>query len=53
MQDLRHGLVNGLNPITHGKLINYVLCHIFKVDLPRIVSTSLWDLYHTLTEHIG
>lgn len=51
--DSRHGLVDGLNPIAHGKLIHYFLSHIIKVDFPRIVSTSLWNFYHTLTKYIS
>lgn len=41
---LRHGLVDALNPVSHGKLIHYLLRVIIKVDLPRIITLGLWKL---------
>lgn len=50
---LRHGLVYGLDAIAHGELIHDVLLHLVKVNLPRIVSLSHWDLHHAASLHIG
>ena len=43
--NLRHGLVNGLNAISHGKFINNLLRRFIKVHLPGFV---LAKQLHTL-----
>ena len=49
----RHGLVDRLDPVAHGELVHDLLRHIVKVNLPRVISASLRDLHHSLTQHIG
>lgn len=50
--NLRHGLVYGLDAVAHGELVHDVLLHLIKVNLPRIVSLSRWDLHHATSLHI-
>lgn len=50
---LRHGLVDGLNPVAHGKLVHDFLMHLFKVNLPRIVSLSNRDFDHAPSLNVG
>lgn len=49
---VRHGLVDGLDPITHCELVHYFLSHVVKIDLPGVVAASVRDLHRTLTEHV-
>lgn len=42
----RHGLVYRFHSITHSKLIHNLLRCLFEVDLPGIVTFSIWDLHH-------
>lgn len=51
--DSRHGLVDGLDTVAHRKLIHDFLRHVVKVDLPRVVSSHLWDFDGALTEDVG
>lgn len=53
IQYLRHGLVDRLDAISHGKLVDDLLCHIVKVNFPAVVSPSFWDLNNTLAQHVG
>lgn len=52
-RSLRHGLVYGLNAVSHGKLIHDFLMHLFKVHLPCIVSLSTWNFDHTASLDIS
>lgn len=52
LQRIRHGLVDGLDPITHCELVHYFLRHVVEVDLPSIVAASVRDLHRSLTEHV-
>lgn len=47
-QNLRHGLIDGLHSVTHGKLIDNLLRGLLKVDLPCIVPFGVGDLHHTI-----
>lgn len=47
-QNLRHGLIDGLHSVTHGKLVDNLLRGLLKVDLPRIVPFGVRDLHHTV-----
>lgn len=51
-QYIRHGLIDGFNPIAHRKFIHYLLRHVVKVNLPGVITTGFWDFHHTLTEDI-
>lgn len=48
IQDLRHGLIDGLHSVTHGKLVYNLLRGLLKVDLPCIVPFGVGDLHHTV-----
>lgn len=48
IQNLRHGLIDGLHPVTHGKLVYNLLRGLLKVDLPCIVPFGVGDLHHTV-----
>lgn len=50
---LRHGLVYGLNAIAHGEFIHHFLLHLIKVNLPRIISLSHWNLHHAASLYIS
>lgn len=50
--DSRHGLVDGLDAVSHGELVHCFLRHIIKIDFPRVVSTRVGDLHHPLSQHI-
>lgn len=46
--NIRHGLVDGLHSVTHGKLIYNLLGSLLKVDLPCIIPFGIRDLHHTV-----
>lgn len=50
--DSRHGLVDGLHPIAHGKLIHDLLRCLIKVNLPGIVPLGIGDLHHPVVLQI-
>lgn len=50
---LRHSLINGFNPIAHGKLINYFLGSIIKENLPGFIPFDLWDFHCTIRFHFS
>lgn len=52
-QDSRHGLVDGLDAVAHGKLVRNLLRYIVKVDLPAVVSAGFGDPDSALTQHVG
>lgn len=43
----RHRLVDALNAVAHGKLVNEFLAGRIEVDLPGIVALRLWQSHHT------
>jgi len=51
--DSRHGLVDGLDPVAHGKLVHYFLGHVVVVDPPGVVPAGLRDFHRALAEHVG
>lgn len=53
ISDSRHGLVDRLNPVAHGKLIYDFLGDVIKVNFPPIVSTRFWNSHCALTQHIS
>lgn len=44
----RHGLVYRFYSITHSKLVHNLLRCLFEVDLPGVVTFSIWDLHHAV-----
>lgn len=48
----RHSLIDGLHSVSHGELIHYLLGHVVKVDLPRLVPFHLRDLHHAAALHL-
>lgn len=50
---LRHSLINGFNPIAHGKLIDYFLGSIIKENLPGFIPFDLWDFHCTIRFHFS
>lgn len=46
--DSRHGLINGLYSISHGKFIHDLLGRFIEVDFPGVISFGLWDFDHTV-----
>lgn len=44
----RHGLIYRFHSITHSKLIHNLLWCLFEVDLPGIITFSIWDFHHTV-----
>lgn len=46
--NIRHGLVDGLHSVAHGKLIYNLLGSLLKVDLPCIIPFGIRDLHHTV-----
>lgn len=50
--DIRHGLVDGLHTITHGKFIDNLLRGLLKVNLPCIIPFGIRDLHHTVVLNI-
>lgn len=53
ISDSRHSLVDRLNPVAHGELIDDFLGDVIKVNFPPIVSTRFWNSHCTLTQHIS
>lgn len=51
--DSRHGLVDGLNAVAHGKLVGNLLRHVVIVDLPAVVSTGFGDPDRALTQNVS
>lgn len=50
---VRHGLVDGLHPITHGELVHNLLGGLFEVHLPGVVSFGVGDLHHAVVLDVG
>lgn len=48
IQNLRHGLIDGLHSVAHGKLVYNLLRGLLKVDLPCVVPFGVGDLHHTV-----
>ena len=53
MDNIRHGLVDGLHAIAHGKLIYYFLWSLLEVNLPCIIPFGIRDLHYTIVLDIG
>lgn len=50
---VRHGLVDGLHPVTHGELVHNLLGGLLKVHLPGVVAFGVRDLHHTVVLDIS
>lgn len=50
---VRHGLVDGLHPVTHGELVHDLLGGLLKVHLPGVVAFGVGDLHHAVVLDIG
>ena len=48
----RHSLIDGLHSVSHGELIHYLLRHVVKIDLPRLVPFHLRYLHHAAALHL-
>lgn len=48
----RHGLVNGLDTIAHGKLIHDLLGCLIIVHLPGIITLGVWNLHDPIVLHV-
>lgn len=51
--DSRHGLIDGLHSVSHGKLVDYLLGHVVVVDFPRLFAFHLRDLHHAVVLALG
>lgn len=52
-ETVRHGLVDGLHPVTHGELIHNLLRGLLKVHLPGVVAFGVRDLHHAVVLDVG
>lgn len=43
----RHGLIDGLDSVSHGELVHDLLRRLLEVNLPGVVSFSIGDFHHT------
>lgn len=48
----RHGLVDGLHTIAHGKFIHNLLGCLIIVNLPGVITLGIWDLHNPIVLHV-
>lgn len=52
--EMSHGLVDGLNTVSHREFVDNLLRVLVEVDFPRVVAFGLWELHepHVLLAQI-
>lgn len=46
VMDWRHSLVDGLDSVSHGEFIHYLLSRLLKVHLPGVIAFSVWNFHN-------